>query len=380
MNARERFEATLHYRDRDRCPMMDFGFWRETLEVWRGQGFPESFDPNEFFGMDPQWIWMGPEIDLCPAFPEEVLEDRGESEVVRQKDGVVVERGKFLGSIPRHLEHLLTDRDSWERHYKPRLHPGAEGRFPPIEIWDKRIQEWRNPERDYPLYLQVGSLYGIARNWFGLERISEILFDDPHLFEEIVETLANVSLEVIRKALSTGVRPEAAVFWEDMCYNSGPLLSPRLFEKFLVPHYHRITSCLQEFGVDVVMLDCDGDIRHLLPHWLSAGVNLMYPIEVGTWKGDVVEYRKRYGKGLLLMGGIDKNILARGREEIDREIDRLAPLVEEGGYIPTCDHRVPPNVPLSNYCYYIDRIRTVWGRGHESLNPLAAEFFSINRE
>jgi uroporphyrinogen decarboxylase len=36
--------------------------------------------------------------------------------------------------------------------------------------------------------------------------------------------------------------------------------------------------------------------------------------------------------------------------------------VEEGGYIPTPDHRVPPDVPLANYLYYLDRIKEVWGQ------------------
>jgi uroporphyrinogen decarboxylase len=63
------------------------------------------------------------------------------------------------------------------------------------------------------------------------------------------------------------------------------------------------------------------------------------------------------------MGGFDKRILADGPAAIEAEIDRLAPLAEEGGYIPFCDHRVPPDVPLRNYLHYLERAKQVFGRG-----------------
>ena len=112
-----------------------------------------------------------------------------------------------------------------------------------------------------------------------------------------------------------------------------------------------------------MIIDCDGKIDALVPHWLEAGVNTMFPIEVGKWGGDPVAFRAQYGKDLRLIGGVDKHVLAQSRDAIAREIDRLAPLVEEGGYIPTPDHRVPPDVPLENYLFYLERAKAVWGRG-----------------
>jgi uroporphyrinogen decarboxylase len=298
-----------------------------------------------------------------------LLKDSGETEVVQQKDGVIVERGKFLGAIPRHIAHALTGRESWERHFKPRLRPDDPLRFPSTVAWDMLVQEWTRPDREYPLFIGAGSLYGVARNWFGLERISEIIYDDRPLFEEIVETLADVSVAVIERTLSAGVRPEAASMWEDMCYNAGPLISPKLFKQVLVPNYRRITDALRKNGVDIVFIDCDGKIDALAPLWLEAGVNTMFPIEVGTWKADPVEFRRKFGRDMRLMGGVDKHVLAGPIDGIRREIERLAPLVEEGGYIPMPDHRVPPDVPLAHYLFYLDEIKRVWGRGLDSVKP-----------
>jgi hypothetical protein len=58
----------------------------------------------------------------------------------------------------------------------------------------------------------------------------------------------------------------------------------------------------------------------------------------------------------VLWGGIDKRVLARGREEIDAMLERiLPPLRARGGYVPCCDHGVPEEVPYADYLYYRQR-------------------------
>ena len=42
----------------------------------------------------------------------------------------------------------------------------------------------------------------------------------------------------------------------------------------------------EQYGVKLLGVDSDGLIAPLAGHWLDAGVNLQFPIEVGVWKGD----------------------------------------------------------------------------------------------
>jgi uroporphyrinogen decarboxylase len=179
----------------------------------------------------------------------------------------------------------------------------------------------------------------------------------------MVTTVADCIVSTLQQAIDAGVRADGCSMWEDMCYNAGPLLSPAHFKKYLVPHYRRITDLMHSAGVDVIWVDCDGNVEHLVPLWLEAGVNCMFPIEIGTWGADPVKYRRQYGKDLLIMGAFDKHVLAQSKQAIDDEVRRLTPLVEEGGFIGFCDHRVPPDVPLENYVHYIKTVRHLWGRG-----------------
>jgi hypothetical protein len=372
MNTRQRFQATMHYQPRDRSPICDFNFWDETLPTWHEQGLPTYVNrrnSDDFFGMDVliEGGGAGVSVGLSPAFEYKVLEDRGDHEIVQQEDGVRVLRKKFMGSIPQHQGHLLVDRESWREHYKPRLDPDDPSRYP--DDWDERVKDWCDPDRDHVVILPGGSLYGKIRDWMGVENVSLVIYDDPAWFEEMVETCADCIIGTLTRVLETGGQFDACGMWEDMAYNRGPLISPKHFKQYLVPHYRRITDLLHRYGVDVIWLDCDGNIEKLVPLWFDAGVNCMFPLEVGTWGADPIAYRQQYGKDLLIMGGFDKHILAESKAAIEREVHRLTLLVEQGGYIGFCDHRVPPDVPLDNYVFYLETVRREWGK-NTNLRPL----------
>jgi hypothetical protein len=367
MNDRQRFQATMHYQPRDRAPICDFGFWSDTLQVWYEQGLPghvNASNTSQFFGMDygidEVTAATGVTVGLAPLFEEKVLEDHGDCEIVQQSDGVRVLRRKFMATIPKPLKHLLVDRASWEKHYKPRLDPTHPDRYPPD--WDERTKTWTDPDRDQVIALPGGSLYGWLRNWMGLESLSLVVYDDPAWFEEMVTSVADCIIGTLTRVLETGGHFDACAMWEDMCFNRGPLLGVGHFKQFLWPQYRRIADLLHSYGVDVIWVDCDGKIDLLIPLWLEAGINCMFPVEVGMWGADPLGYRKQHGRELLMMGGVDKRILAGSRRAIKQEVYRLAPLIEEGGFIAFCDHRVPPDVSLENYVFYLEMAREVWGK------------------
>ena len=358
MNDRQRFLAIMRYGQFDRGIIQDFSYWDETIDIWREYGLPKDVsrdNTEDFFGLDRFWDGVGANVLLCPAFEPKLLADEGDTVVRRESNGTIVRRHKYMSSIPIHLGHTLTDRASWEEHYKWRLDPANPDRFP--ADLDKQLSANADATRTWPVSTHCGSLFGQLRNWMGLETVSYIQVDDPPLFEEMLSTIADcivATLErFLEKATAAGVTFDYGTMWEDMCCSQGPLLPKAAFEEYLVPSYKRISELLKAHGCDFIMLDSDGDVRALLPGWLEAGVNITFPLEVGTWGQDAVAVRKHFGRELRICGGFDKHILARTTDDIAREIDRLAPLVEEGGFVPFCDHRVPPDVSLSNYLFYI---------------------------
>jgi uroporphyrinogen decarboxylase len=372
MNQRERFLALFNYQPVDRCPIWDFGFWTETLANWRSeQGLPAEAKPDDFFGMDRQWVIAHVRTSLLPYFATRIIEERGEEIIQMQGDGVIARSRKDGSSMPDFIDYSLKDRASWEKHFKWRLDPELPGRIP-TDFIENCYNQWSDATRDFPLLVYCGSVFGQLRNWLGLENFTYIQFDDPPLFREMVETIGNCSAVTLDRALAAaqkaGVTFDLGHFWEDICYNHGPLLNPKTFVELGIPQIKRITDTCRKYGVKNFSVDCDGKVDELILPWREAGISTMFPIEIGDW-ADPLELRKRFGKELTMMGGVDKRTLARSRKEIDAMIDHLTPLVEEGGFLPTPDHRVPPDVSLDNYIYYLNRIKQVWGKGLADVRP-----------
>jgi uroporphyrinogen decarboxylase len=194
------------------------------------------------------------------------------------------------------------------------------------------------------------SLFGFVRELMGPERALLAFYDDPHLVHDMMETSTQVILGLLPRVLAEA--PITAIFfWEDMCYRGGPLISPDMFRTFMLPRYRRITDLARRYGVDTCFVDSDGDVSQLIPLWIEAGIQGVYPMEVAAGM-DVVALRQQYGRNLLMTGGIDKRALTQGAAAIDAELERVVPLALEGGYIPHIDHAIPHDVPYEAFAYY----------------------------
>ncbi len=357
---RERLLGTLRRQPVDRVPDLEFGAWVQTLERWSHEGIDfracnglcrPPYGLDHYFGTDD--TEYGPSLNvnvgLLPAFDEEVIEDRGHSELIQDRDGAISEQLKpeYGASIPRYIRYAIQTRADWECVRDERLNPDHAERIP--RHLDALAGRLCNV--DTPIIVRLGSLYGWIRNWMGVEKLSLMMYDDRALVEEMMEHLTRLTLSVLEKLAGKGLRIDRADWWEDMCFRSGSLLSPRMFAEMMAPRYKRITDFLRhELGCEFNQLDCDGNIHQLVPLWLEGGINVMFPIEAAHTK--VYSIADEYGARVALRGAFDKRALIAGPQAIDAELERLRPLIERGGLIPHTDHLVPPDVSLENYTYY----------------------------
>jgi len=383
MTNRERAMAVLRYRPYDRLPVVHFGFWREALAKWASEGHLTEEEALNWadgnvidtaisakLGFDFNWYTtFRPRLMLHPPFPSRIVKELPDG--TRHKlnwEGVIVMDFPGSTSIPAEVDHTLKDRASWEKHYKWRFQWSAErlstGQVRCDDVMcpfdDGGCEFLQREDREFPCGLHCGSLYGQIRNILGLERACYLMVDDEPLFDEIVETVAELSYQGVKAALASGARFDFGHFWEDICFKNGPLISPGLFAEKIGPQYRRITDLLRSYGIDLVSVDCDGAIDSLIPTWIANGVNIMFPIEVGTWGADIRPWREKYGPELRGVGGMNKVAFAKDRAAIDAEIERLKPLVELGGYIPCPDHRIAPDARWDLVRYYCDQMRAAF--------------------
>ncbi len=365
MTHRERLLATLDGRPVDRLPDYEFGAWDQTYPRWHAEGMPREFDGcdagiTRYFHTDEEaftaGVWIN--VGLKPGFTEEILERHGTHLIKRDADGATVEmldpaRG---ASIPKYLRYAVETREDWERLRDERLRIGDPGRLPADLVHALAA----TGSATTPVVFACGSLYGWLRNWIGVERFSELFVEDPAWVDEMMEHLTLLVEDALRR-IAGRATIDLGTWWEDMCFKNGPLISPAMFARFMVPRYRRVTEFMRrECGTRFHMVDCDGRVDELAPLWAGAGINVMFPMEVPHTDAPAVA--GMLGARGAMRGGFDKRALIAGPAAIDAEFDRLAPLLRSGRFIPHTDHRVPPDVSLEHYRYYRRRKCEILGK------------------
>ena len=377
---RERLDAILHYRPYDRMPILHFGFWPETLEKWASQGHLSDeemypirnrgvlamdategetniagklgFDDNYMVCIGQKGNWGA--TPLYPPFEEKIVRNLDDGHFVKiTRDGVYVKGRAGVTSIEEEIDHSVRDRETWEKVYMPRL-AWNNDRLD-METINALIKT--NDTRHRYTGVYCGSLFGKVRNYWGIVEISYLQADDPELFGECIDSVADACYTQTKKILETGVKPDFAHFWEDICYNHGPLIQPDVFRNKTGKHYRRIADECARYGIDIVSLDCDGFVEDLVPVWLDNGVNTMFPIEYGAWEYDFSVMRKKFGQELRGVGNINKHAMAKDRKAVDREVERAKRLVDLGGFVPCPDHRIAPDAEWDLVRYYCDAMK-----------------------
>ena len=355
MNDLERFHATMSYQERDRAPFQEFFWptWPETVARWAAEG---GYDPaTSGFGCD-RWVvessWFMPH----PPFQRTVLAEDAEYVTYVDPQGIVLKEFKRnpLSSMPQFIRFPVRTREDFRRFWKERMRPDLSQRIG--ADWRDRLRAHRN--RDYLFVVLAdrwGGFFGALRNLVGLEGLCTLFYDDPAFVEEMMDADAEFLIAILSQVLEeTSI--DVFGFWEDMAYTAGPLISPGMVREFMLPRYRRVIEFGRSRGVRYFTLDSDGRVDLLIPVWMDAGLDILYPFEVQAGM-DVSAVRRKFGRALRIWGGLDKRALAQGTAQIDRELERHKPLIDDGGFVPMLDHSAPPDIPYRNYCYFMEQLR-----------------------
>jgi len=314
MNSRERFRETIFYGQPDRVPFFEEGIRDEVLEAWRKQGLSANETPFDMFAFDRREE-IAPELDTRP----------------------------WLDEWPAASSELDALRQA--------LDPDDPGRLP--AGWQEQVRV-RHRQGD-PLMLRAQHGFFQSMGVSGWERFSEVMYllvDEPELVREIMEIKGDFAARLAERILSE-VEIDAAIFSEPIAGNSGSLISPQMYEEFVLPSYRPVLEVLRRFGVETIILRTYANARVLLPAAVESGFNCLWACECNAKDMDLDAVRRDFGPDLRLIGGIDVDALREDKETIRRELEeKVPPLLDGGGYIPLADGRVRAEIPFENYVFY----------------------------
>jgi uroporphyrinogen decarboxylase len=351
----------------------EFGFY--SIEAWKKQGMPT--DANE-------WGEFGREVFLLeddgdhklggvgwceaafePAFPVQIVEDRGDTEVEQDHAGrhVLYFKGRRSGFMPEYLTHPVKDMQTWIENVKWRLDPSTPARFANLAAGMAKAKD-AAAHGEMICQAVIGG-YMYLRSLIGPGELLYMFYDQPELIHDCMQTWLDLADAVIA-VHQQHVTLDEIFLAEDICYNHGPLIGPDMFKEFLLPYYQQLIANTKRRQLDklrhlFVQIDTDGDCRPVIPWYMDGiGMDVMSPFEVASGC-DVVAIGRQY-PNLVMRGGLDKRILAKGRPAIDAMLERILPAMRRrGGYLPMCDHGVPEETPFADYVYFRQRIAQLSG-------------------
>lgn len=319
---------------------------------WPTQGFPQDRDVTDFFGMDKTQVLVDVNLLFEPMFDLEIVAEDDKYFDYVDLDGVKRRFMKESQTMPSGLEWPVKDWQSWQKLKEERINlKDVSKRFP--RHWEQLLGEYRN--RDYPLALggYPHGFFGTLANLMGYETLFVSYHMDPKLVHDVVGTFTDLWIQVYSEVLAQ-VEVDHVHIWEDISYGSGSMVSPAGIREFMLPYMKKFTSFLKGRGVQIILLDTDGDCMDIIPLFIEAGITGMYPFEWHCGM-DIVKVRKEFPQ-LQMMGGIPKSEIALGRERIDQILQPVEQVIKDGGYIPFGDHFVPPEVDWEDFTYYRNRL------------------------
>lgn len=365
MTPRERFLALMEYRPLDRVPNHEVGVWAQTIDRWEAEGLDihdlhwDWFTGEACFDMDPR-EYIPVNFGILPPFEEEVIEEDERYIVRRNGIGIVtraLKEGTVRGmrsSMDEYLAFPVRTPEDF-RELKKRFIASHQARYP--QQWENfQLPGWKQREHVLILGRNCSTLgyYWRAREWLGTENLSYAWYDLPALMHEMMEFITDFTIAVARPVLEK-ITPDYLFINEDLAMKTGPLLSPRTYKTFIQPQLRRLIDFIKGMGVPYVIIDSDGNTEPLIAQMMDAGLDGLWPLERASQDTDPYFLRSKYGKSLRLWGAVDKRELTKDTAAIEAHLRTFIPLIEEGGFIPTVDHLVPPDISLENFRYYMTR-------------------------
>ena len=384
MDSREKFLNVISFKKRSPIPNWEFAYWYDTIKRWYEEGLPKQkpptkleyqqwvageaypsadvfydslnfydIDVHDFFGFDERAHSVAVDSGPIPVFEKEIFSEDSETITYRREDGKIVKTKKDGSSMPQFISYPVKNRKDFNK-IKEKFNFSSNERLP--KEFNKYISKYEN--RTYPLQLtgSYSGFFSILREMLGLENTLYLFFDDPMLVNEILEFFTDYYIKLYSKIVSR-IKVDYILIGEDMAFKNGPLVSPNIFKKFLLPFYKKFIYKMKEYGVEHFFVDTDGNFEVLIPLFLEGGVTGFTPFEIQSGL-DVEKIREIY-PNLVIMGGIDKKVLFKNKESILKELEKVKRMLKKGGYIPYTDHMVTPEVSFDNYKFYRMKLKKI---------------------
>jgi uroporphyrinogen decarboxylase len=175
----------------------------------------------------------------------------------------------------------------------------------------------------------------------------------PGDVDRLLDALMELHLDFLERVCrAVGDLVDIVRFGDDLGFNHGPLISPRLYRRFFKERHAELCRYVRDNSQMHTFLHSCGSIFDLLPDLIDAGFEIINPVQIDAKKMDPERLKSRFGNEITFWGGgcDTRNVLNRSDPGI--VVDHVRRMVRAfspgGGFVFTTVHNILPDVPPSN--------------------------------
>jgi len=195
----------------------------------------------------------------------------------------------------------------------------------------------------------------------GMENLYYLMYDQPEYVDDLLGRINGYYLAASERAFeAAGDCIDIYFIGNDFGGQTGPLLGPELFERFMAPLLAAHAELAHRNGMKL-MLHCCGGFRPLIPAMIEAGVDALHALQPDCAGMEPHSLKREFGDALVLNGGVDsKAALIQGTPELVRKntMETMDAYSPGGGHIAGASHDfILPETPVENVVAMFDAIR-----------------------
>ncbi len=175
----------------------------------------------------------------------------------------------------------------------------------------------------------------------GMEELYIKMYTSPDVVDAILKHMVDYYFQVSQNIFDAAADAIDIFFMgNDFGSQTGPLMSPDMFDRFMVPHLKRLCDLGRSYGLKTQM-HCCGGIYELIPSMIEAGVDGLHAVQPSCRGMDLATLKSEFGDKLVFNGGIDSHhtLMEKdpgGVKEDTRNV--LKTMMSGGGYIAGASH------------------------------------------
>jgi len=383
LNPRERVEASLAHKEPDRVPIDLGGTVCSGIHVVAHNNLTQELglqSTTKIVDMVQQLACPDKRIltkfhsDFRPVYmkppkgwnPVEQLDESGRSYFVD-------EWGIKWGKNPYYydmIDHPIKEPDMSALAEYPCPDVKAPGRMDGVREEAKRLFE----HTDFAIVAGVSApgpgLFEQAWWLRGLPNFFVDMMSRPEYAEALLDRILDVQMRFYEEYMSAvGPYIQVVEWGDDYGMQTGPLISPALFRKFIKPRVAKFLSLIKSKTSGKIFFHSCGSIYPFIEDLIEIGIDILNPIQPLAANMDHVRLKREFGTRLCFHGGLDiQRLLPQGRpEEVKQGVKTLLTnMAPQGGYIFAPAHNIQADVPPANIIAMFEAARQY---GEYSLDP-----------